>query len=76
MTTPTQETRPVPASVRSRHCLRCGYEWLPRKETRTDQCPRCHRRDWDKEGLKQNARRKVDVPFYERNRPGEGMGNP
>ncbi|MEM3260703.1 MAG: hypothetical protein QXZ38_04085 [Candidatus Micrarchaeaceae archaeon] len=29
-------------------CLRCGYEWIPKKENPKN-CPRCHSPYWFKE---------------------------
>jgi primosomal protein N' len=31
-------------------CLKCRYEWIPRKD-RPKECPECKRRDWDGVGL-------------------------
>lgn len=31
------------------NCLRCGYVWMPRKETRPRICPTCKTPYWDRE---------------------------
>jgi primosomal protein N' len=31
-------------------CLKCGYEWIPRKADRPKECPDCKRRNWDADG--------------------------
>ena len=28
-------------------CIRCGYEWMPRIESRPKSCPGCKQRSWD-----------------------------
>lgn len=32
-------------------CLRCGYEWKPRKRGRPVECPDCKTRDWDQKKM-------------------------
>ena len=29
-------------------CKKCGWEWIPRIETKPKQCPKCKLYDWDK----------------------------
>ena len=35
------------ASSVTRHCLLCGYIWLPRVPN-PRKCPECNRKDWNK----------------------------
>lgn len=35
--------------IRKYHCLRCGHDWIPRKEDYPRMCPRCKSVLWDKE---------------------------
>lgn len=28
-------------------CLKCFYDWVPRKNQRSDRCPKCRTTDWD-----------------------------
>lgn len=44
-------------------CLRCSHVWLSSKQTSPITCPRCKRRDWNKQGVKPQGQR-VDTPFY------------
>lgn len=30
------------------HCLRCGHNWIPRKETPPKRCPKCNSPYWNK----------------------------
>lgn len=41
-------------------CLRCGYEWVPRKVVPIA-CPRCKRYDWNVDKLKTDATLKKAV---------------
>ena len=34
-------------------CVKCGYEWLPRKETKPKECPECKARHWDEKRKKE-----------------------
>ena len=44
-------------------CLRCGYEWEPRKtDGRVRQCPHCHSAKWDSRAVGKPERAVVTVP--------------
>jgi len=44
-----RETREGPTIMKKRKCLKCQYEWYPRKPGRPHVCPRpsCHSVKWD-----------------------------
>ena len=37
-------------------CLRCGHQWIPRRDRRPGVCPICKRYDWDKKPEKTRAK--------------------
>jgi hypothetical protein len=38
-------------------CLKCCYQWTPRKKDRPKECPNCKTRDWDGRNVKERVRR-------------------
>jgi len=47
-----EETAQKQITVTMLHCLRCGYDWLPRKTTLPQHCPDCNSPYWSKPRIK------------------------
>ncbi len=41
------------------HCLRCGYDWIPRGFARPKACPECKSRAWDEKRVEQAEEQKA-----------------
>jgi predicted Zn-ribbon and HTH transcriptional regulator len=58
------------------HCWRCGWVWRSRVEGRPLACPKCKRRDWDRERVKRvrEVIRSAESAEIKRLRLGHSLG--
>lgn len=51
-------------------CQRCGYEWVPRSDTRPTKCPKCFEVEWDTPQPEEKvSKRPVNVNIHQMQTP-------